>query len=177
MAISNYEAQKAELEFIESIRQSELNHINKILAGEREEIRQIFYKKGFRGTTLNTVVDTICQDKKIWIETMLTEEHGLRKTALNPWRSAIVTFVAFLLAGTIPLLPLLTTFLTIQQQFIFSALFASFMFFLIGILKSFIVDKPLFTSGLRTLLTGSTAAALAFFTGYLLREITGVKGV
>jgi len=174
MGISNYEAQKAELEVIESVRQSERNHINKIPDGEREEIRQIFYAKGFRGEILDKVIDTICQDKKVWIDTMLTEEHGLRKTGLNPWRSAIVTFVAFILVGTIPLLPLLTTFLNTQQKFIFSTLLASFMFFLIGMLKSVIVNKPLFTSGLRTLLTGSAAAGLAFFTGYLLRNIFAI---
>jgi VIT1/CCC1 family predicted Fe2+/Mn2+ transporter len=108
---------------------------------------------------------------------MLTEEHGLRKTPLNPCRSATVTFVALILVGTIPLLPLLATFLTMQQQFIFSALLASVMFFLIGILKSFIVDKPLLSSAIRTLLTGSTAAGLAFFTGYLLRNIFAIDGI
>jgi VIT1/CCC1 family predicted Fe2+/Mn2+ transporter len=167
---------KMAFEYIVSDKQTELNHISKIPDGEHEEIRQIFYAKGFQGEALDKVIKTICQDKKIWIDTMLTEEHGLRKTPLNLWRSAIVTFMAFILVGTIPLLPLPAKFFNMQQQFILSALFASIMFFLIGILKSFIVDEPLYSSAIRTLLTGSTAAGLAFLTGYLLRNIFAMMG-
>ena len=42
-----------------------------------------------------------------WIDIMLTEEYGLSRDAPLPIRSALATFVAFLLAGSIPLLPFL----------------------------------------------------------------------
>ena len=47
------------------------------------------------------------------------------------------------------------------------------MLFLIGILKSLALAKPSFLSGLRTLITGRTAA-LSYFTAYFLREVFNI---
>lgn len=169
MAVSNYESIKAQQDFTESVRLNEQEHIEKIPAGEEEEIRQIFHKKGFTGKVLETIVSTIINDKNLWIETMLTEEHGLQINTLSPIKSAAVTFSAFIFVGTIPLIPFLLPELNMQTQFLISACLAGFMFFLIGAMKSFVFDKPVFLSGLKTFLTGSIAASLAFITGYLLR--------
>lgn len=177
MAISNYESIKAQQEFVEGVRESEEEHIDKIPGGEREEIRQIYQQKGFEGEILEAIIDTISQDRNLWIETMLTEEHGIQRIGPNPWKSAVTTFVSFLFVGAMPLLPFLVPTLEMQEQFILSACLAGIMFFLIGMLKSLVFAKPIFLSGLRTLLTGGTAAGLAFLTGYLLREAIGVVGV
>lgn len=174
MAISNYESIKAQQEFAESLRLTEQEHIEKIPAGEREEIRQIFQKKGFSGEALENIVATISQDKRIWIDTMLTEEHGIQKSTPSPLKSAITTFSAFLFVGAIPLIPFLFRKLDIQTQFILSAILAGIMFFLIGTLKSLVFANPVIRAGIKTLLTGGTAAALAFLTGYVLRFFFGI---
>jgi VIT1/CCC1 family predicted Fe2+/Mn2+ transporter len=64
--------------------------------------------------------------------------------------------------------------LEMSQQFVISAFLAATMFFLIGMLKSLELAKPLLLSGVRTLLTGGTAAALAYFTAYFLREVFNI---
>ncbi len=177
MAISNFESISAQREFVDIIRRSEEEHIDKVPGGEREEIRQIFQQKGFSDEVLVEIVDTITQDRNLWIETMLSEEHGIQKSDPNPWNAALTTFAAFVFVGAMPLLPFLATTLNMQQQFYLSACFAGVMFFSIGMMKSLVFAKPVFVSGLRTLLTGGSAAALAFFTGYLLRETFGIGGV
>jgi len=151
MAISNYESSKAEQEFFESIKQSEERH--------------------------EKIVDTITADKRIWLEVMLAEEHGLSKTTPKPVVSAGVTFIAFISVGAIPLLPYILPSMEMTQQFTISAFLAGTMFFLIGLLKSLALKKPAFLSGLRTLLTGSTAAALAYFTAYFVREIFNITNI
>lgn len=171
MAVSNYESIRTQGEFIQSLRDSEKTHIEKVPEGEREEIRQIFQRKGFSGETLETIVDTICADEPLWIDTMLTEEHGVQKTSTNPVRAGVVTFTAFVLVGSMPLLPFMAPGLATHTQFAISAGLAGLMFFAIGALKSRVFHKPVIRSGISTLLTGGTAAALAFATGYLLREI------
>jgi VIT1/CCC1 family predicted Fe2+/Mn2+ transporter len=171
MAISNYESIKAQQEFTESVRLTEQEHIENIPAGEREEIRQIFQRKGFTGDILEKIVDTIVNDRKLWIDTMLTEEHGLQKSIQNPIKSAVTTFTAFIFVGAIPLFPFLLTGQEIQAQFFISACLAGIMFFLIGTIKSIFLEKPVFRSGIKTLLTGGVAASLAFTTGYLLRVV------
>lgn len=177
MAISNYESVKAQQEFTESLRLTEQEHIDLVPEGEREEIRQIFQKKGFKKEVLEEIVSTISGNQRLWIETMLNEEHGVQITGLNPLKSAATTFGAFLLVGAMPLLPFLMPSLASQLQFILSACFASIMFFAIGIMKSLIFARPVFFSGLSTLFTGSAAASLAFFTGYLLRNIFDIGAI
>jgi len=174
MAVSNYEANKAQKEYVESVRKMEAEHIQKIPEGEQEEIRQIFQRKGFEGDTLEKIVNTITGNKNLWIDTMLIEEHGLQLQTQNPIEAALTTFGAFLLVGVIPLIPFFISSMTVNQQFIVSAVLAGIMFFLIGMLKSMVFAKPMIVSGIQTLITGSTAASLAFITGYILREQFGI---
>lgn len=171
MAISNYEANKAQQEFADNIRKTEAEHIKHVPDGEREEIRQIFQQKGFEGETLEKIVHTITQNKTLWIETMLTEEHGIQVQPPSALKAALTTFIAFLVVGAIPLIPFLVSFLTVNQQFMISTVLAAIMFFSIGMLKSLVFAKPMLYSGFSTLLTGGTAASLAFLTGYILREV------
>ncbi len=174
MAVSNYESGKTEQDHIESIKKSEEKHIDEIPEGEREEVRQIYKNKGFEGELLEKVVDTITSDKKVWLEVMLAEEHGLSKITLKPSISGGVTFLAFIFVGAVPLLPYVISSIDMNQQFAISAFLAGAMFFLIGMLKSFALAKPAFLSGVRTLLTGGTAAGLAYFTAYMLREMFNI---
>jgi VIT1/CCC1 family predicted Fe2+/Mn2+ transporter len=174
MAVSNFESQRSHQDFIDSIVRSEETHIDIVPEGEQEEIRQIFSRKGFEGETLEAIVSTITEDRSLWIDTMLSEEHGVQRTSSSPWSSALATFSAFIAVGTVPLLPFLFPSLDLQEKFIISAGLSGVMFFLIGMLKSLAFNKPLIVSGFRTLLTGGTAAGLAFYTGYLLRDIFGV---
>lgn len=174
MAVSNYESHKANREFVDNIRRTEEEHIDQVPEGEREEIRQIFQKKGFEEEILEQIVETISCDRKLWIETMLIEEHGLQKVTPSPLKSALVTFIAFLVIGAAPLMPFLIENILVQQQFIFSAVIAALAFFSIGMLKSIFFSKPVLRAGLGTLITGGTAAGLAFLTGYILREFFGI---
>jgi VIT1/CCC1 family predicted Fe2+/Mn2+ transporter len=48
------------------------------------------------------------------------------------------------------------------------------VFFAIGSLKSLFFGRPAIKAGLATLLTGGSAAGLAYVVGYLLRRALGV---
>jgi vacuolar iron transporter family protein len=65
MAVSNYESIRADEDYIHSVRQMEEAHIDQVPEGEQEEIRQIFSAKGFSGSVLETIVDTICADRHL----------------------------------------------------------------------------------------------------------------
>lgn len=173
MAVSNYESIKAHNEFISATRRSEEHHIEHVPEGEREEIRQIFSKKGFEGEVLERIVDTITGDHRLWVDTMLMEEHGLQAEHPNPLKSGMVTFAAFVLIGMLPLLPLLVTPLGMPLQLYLSVAVAGAVFFAIGSLKSLFFGRPAIKAGLATLLTGGSAALLAFLVGYLLRNAFG----
>ncbi len=177
MAVSNYQSIRAQQEFVEQARQTEERHIEQIPEGEREEIRQIFRAKGFKGDVLEQIVDTISSDSGLWVDTMLTEELGLQKVVHRPIRSALVTFLAFVLVGSVPLLPLLHRGLALQTQFYIGLGLAGLMFFSIGMIKGVVMDRPVLRAGLSTLVTGGAAAGLAFLVGHLLRGSLGVTPI
>lgn len=169
MAVSNFEAVNAQREYADSARRTEEEHIAKVPEGEREEVRQIFAAKGFHGDTLEKIVVTITGNRKLWIETMLNEEYGIGQAEGNPLRSAMITFLAFVLIGAAPLAPYLMPALGLDLQFLLSTILAGVMFFFIGMAKTLGRQRSAIFSGLKTLLLGGAAAGLAYMTGWLLR--------
>ena len=174
MAVSNYEAVHSQSEMTDELRALEQQHISEIPDGEREEVRQIFQQKGFSGKTLASIVETITNNDRLWVNTMLIEEHGLPRALPDALAIACVTFLSFIAVGTVPLVPLLVFELSITQAFASSCVLAAFVFFGIGIAKSYTLGKIRWRTGLRTLATGATAATLAYFAAnYLEYLLTG----
>lgn len=174
MAVSNYQSTKSQREFVEEARRTEERHIEQIPAGEREEIRQIFARKGFEGEILEAIVDGITQDRQLWVDTMLTEELGLQIDGPSPLRAALSTFVAFCAVGLIPLIPFLLPNLTSSQTFVVSAGLTAFAFFGIGTVKGWVLGRSPLHSGAETLFIGGMAALLAYVVGAWLRQTFGV---
>lgn len=174
MAVSNYQKTASEAQRIAQARDTEARHVADIPHGEREEIRQIFAQKGFRGPLLEDVVAVITQDRTRWIETMLTEELGLPLAGPRPLTAALVTFGGFALAGLLPLAPLLLPLsMPASTRFAVSTWATGVTFLLIGVLKGHVLGRPRWRSGLETLLVGGGAAGLAYLIGVWLRGLAG----
>lgn len=174
MAVGNYQSTQAQVEQAAALRQREALHIDTVPDGEREEVRQIFRAKGFEGEVLERIVQTISADRERWIQTMLTEEHGLQKSPPNPIYAALTTLGAFLFIGAVPLLPFLLPALTPPFQFGLSAALAGLMFFIIGLARGRVMERPALRAGLGTLVMGGLAALLAWATGHVLRVLFGL---
>ena len=173
MAVSNYEAVSAQLRFAENARRTEEEHIHLVPEGEREEIRQIFAKKGFSGENLEHIVDTVTANRSLWIDTMLSEEYGLSGVTPSPLASAWWTFIAFIVVGLIPLLPFIFRSAEFSRQFIASSFLAAVVFFLIGLLKGWVYRNPPLRAGIATLLLGGCAALVAFIIGHIVQQAFG----
>src|SRR5690554_1042763 len=95
MAVGNYLGTRAENELRDKARQRELDEIDKYPAGEREEIRQIYARKGFDGELLEQVVEVITSERERWADVMLQEEYGMALNDHNAIRGGLATFAAF----------------------------------------------------------------------------------
>ncbi len=174
MAISNYLGTQADGQLHEKTREQEYEHIRFFPEGEKEEIRQIFSRKGFSGRELEHAVSVITSDVERWVNTMLQEEHGISLKNPKPLQAAIVTFSAFVLVGSLPLLPFLWNWLTdfpIKEPFLWSALSAALAFFTVGSMKGKYVEQKWYRSGIETLLMGGCAATLAYGVGLMLKNL------
>jgi VIT1/CCC1 family predicted Fe2+/Mn2+ transporter len=174
MAVGNFLGTRAEHELRDRMRKEEEIHIQKIPEGEREEVRQIFSAKGFKGADLERAVDIITSNPKQWVDTMLWEEMGMSPQGPSEWQAAFSTFVAFVLAGSLPLLSFIirSIFPTLTlDSFLMSSIITASAFFLIGAFKSQFVGKSWPAAGLETLLVGGAAAFIAYFIGRFLGTV------
>ena len=172
MAAGNYLKARADQQTVERFRRMEEMHIDQIPNAEREEIRQIFAAKGFEGDVLEAIVQVITTDRKQWVDTMLTEEWGLQLQPPEPWRAGAATMVAFVVAGSVPLLPLFFSRGSTQEAFALSAVMTGITFFAIGLARGKIDGRPLL-GGLETLFIGGGAAVVAYFVGAWLDALVG----
>lgn len=173
MAVSNYLNTKSQQQRVAQTRRWEERHIQEIPAGEREEIAQIFARKGFEGDVLDRIVETITADHGLWLDTMLTEEHGLQLDGPSPVRAGLATFLSFLLVGLIPLVPFLLPGLSQDQRFLASCIATAMAFLAVGLAKGVVLEHGPVRSGLETLITGGVAALLAYLVGGWLRQAFG----
>lgn len=164
MAAGNYSGTKAEADDRRRIIEIEERHIQYHREGEIEELRQILHQRGLAGDVLEDATQAIAADKRKWIDMMLTDEYGLPRDAPTPFRAALATFVSFLIAGSVPLIPFV---LQMDDAFLISTVATLVVFFLIGTAKSRWSLAKWWWSGGETLLIGALAAGIAFFVGGL----------
>ena len=174
MAVSNFLGSRAERQQRELALGEEQRQISLVPEGEREEIRQIFAAKGFEGKDLERVVEVITSDRKLWAETMMSEELGYGSTEPNEYRAAFATLAAFLTVGFLPL----TVFVydlaapgDVNDAFTWSAVMTGIAFLVVGGMKSRFVDQAWWRSALEALAVGGLAAALAYAAGAILQSV------
>lgn len=168
MAAANYSGTRTEIEEYANIRNMEERHIAVAPEGEREEIRQIFAAKGFKGKTLDAVVETITERRERWIDTMMTEEHGLPPVTRSPLKAGLVTFLAFVACGFLPVAPFA---FGVQASIALSVTMAAVTFFLIGSMRSCWSPVAWWRAGIETLVIGMASAGVAYLVGDFLRRI------
>jgi vacuolar iron transporter family protein len=168
MAAANFSGTRTENEDYDRLRRMEERHIRLYPDGEREEIRQIYRNKGFRGGRLDALVDLITSRTENWIDTMLVEEHGLALVRRSAWIAAASTFTAFVLCGCVPLLPFV---FGLPSAALLATVTTALVFFGIGSFKSMWSTYSWWRSGTETLIIGMAAALLAYLVGRVLETI------
>ncbi|MEX0628973.1 MAG: VIT1/CCC1 transporter family protein [Cucumibacter sp.] len=174
MAASNYSGTKADLDDYARLKQIELRHIRRHPEGEREELRQIYARKGFAGEELERVVDLLSRHEDVLLETMMAEEYGLTAVQRSPLLAALATFLAFIVCGAIPLLPFVLGF---GASALYATVVTGVVFFFIGTVKSRWSTQSWYASGRETFIIGMAAAGLAYAVGAALRGLAGGVGL
>jgi len=168
MAAVAYTSMLAETAHYESEREREYRHVHLVPAVEREEIREIYRKKGFEGQLLEQIVEKITADKDVWVGVMMAEEHQLIPTdRQDALRSALIVGVAAIIGSLIPLAPF--TFLSVGTSLWVSLLISAIVLFGVGYYKARITVGHPTKSGLEMTVIGIVSALVGYMVGLLLK--------
>src|SRR5579872_5265604 len=74
-----YTSSLAERDFYIKTKREALKDIENIPLVERDDIEHIYRVKGFKGDVLETIVNQVCSDKELWVDTILAEDVKVAK--------------------------------------------------------------------------------------------------
>lgn len=169
MAAVAYTSAKASQAYYQSMLEQEKREIKELPEVEREEIKLIYMKKGFRGKALDSVVEQICSNEKMWLEVMMKDELGLSESEnINPIKEAIMVGLSSF-AGSI--IPLISFFLMPVKIAVIATVIVSIaVLFLAGAIKAKVTIGSWKKSGLEMAVIGT----LAVIAGYAVGAVLGV---
>jgi predicted membrane protein (TIGR00267 family) len=139
---------------------------------EREEVREIYAAKGFKGQLLEDVVSTITSNRETWISTMMNEELHLQPVEQQSLvRSAVIVTVATLIGHFIPIVPFVVVART--PAIVLAIALSAVTLFAVGVYSAKTLVGDWRKSGLQMVLIGLGAAAVGFLIGRLFHTVGG----
>lgn len=174
MAVQNYLAVKSQRQILDSEIKREKWEMDNVPEAERREIEDVYKTKGFTGQDLEKIVKKITSDKKVWLDTMITEELKLNLDIVgSPLKSAFRMFGAFLVGGILPIIPY---FFLSGHVPLFVAIGVSLSAsFIIGAIKSKIANISMLQGGLEMAGLGTGIALIGYGIGSELGSLGIIK--
>ena len=173
MSVGSYLSTKSEKENYEKHKAVEYWEVDHLPEKEKEEIRDIYREKGFKGELLEKIVDVITEDKDRWVDVMMKEELLMAEESKSPVAMGGVTFMSFLIFGFIPLLIYVVDYTRPLDASLFTiaSILTGLTFISIGALKAFVNQTKTWRSIFETLALGGAAAVLAYYVGAVLEGL------
>ena len=173
MSIGSYLSSRSEKLQYDKFKQREYWEIEHLTESEVQEVRDIFKEKGFEGALLENVVNKITENRDEWVDIMMKHELKMIKEERNSISIGLATFLSFFVAGSIPLLVYVVDYFITSSGllFLYSSVLTGATFVIIGLLKGIVTRSSKLRRITETVLLGTTAATLAYYTGELLDRL------
>ncbi|HXB97522.1 MAG TPA: VIT1/CCC1 transporter family protein [bacterium] len=156
-----YTSFKAEKEHYDSELAREKAEIRDVPEREREEIRDIYRKKGFQGELLEKVVEQICSDEAVWLEVMMTEELGLKPLGADGVaKTAFSVGLSCMVGSLVPLAPYF--FLPVGQGLWAAVACSALVLFVMGFYKAKVTIGNYWRSATELTVIGLCAALAGY---------------
>ena len=171
MGLGAYLGTRAERDWYDRERRREESEVEKIPHLEKEELREIYRKKGLEGETLERVVDVFTANEQRWVDIMMSEELGLQPVESSPWSAGLIVGASYIIAAAVPLVPYLF-FVGVRALFGSMALTAVALYG-VGVAKARITQRPELRSGIETMMTGLIGTAVCWGIGRVVAHVVG----
>jgi VIT1/CCC1 family predicted Fe2+/Mn2+ transporter len=163
MGLGAFLGTRAERDWYQRERTREELEVAKLPHLEREELREIYRKKGLEGETLERVVTALSANPKRWVDVMMAEELGLQPVDSSPLAAGLVVGCSYVVAAAVPLAPYLLwgglRALSVSMVLTAGALLA------VGIGKARLTQRPAARAGVETMLTGLVGTGICWAIG------------
>lgn len=174
MGMGNFLSLRSERDHYRQVYVEEQKEVEQYPEIEREEVREIYAAKGFAGADLDHIVSKITSDERVWIETMMREEHGLSPDGADfPALHGFITFLSFLLFGSIPIMPYMLD-IPLEARLQVAMFSTGVALFLLGSLRSYVTKQRPVWGVLEVMGVGAVCALAAYGVGLLLRGLAAL---
>jgi VIT1/CCC1 family predicted Fe2+/Mn2+ transporter len=163
MGLGAFLGTRAEHDLYQRERAREEREVKEVPHLERDELREIYRKKGFEGEHLERVIDTLTASQDRWVTVMMQEELGLQPVETSPWAAGLTVGFSYIAAAAVPLVP----YLFLKDALWLSILLTSLALVGVGVAKSNFTQRPLLRGALETLLMGIIGTAICYGIGQL----------
>ena len=167
MGLGNFLSVRSEKDLYKTAREKELHEVRNNTELEHEETVTILMQKGYVEVDAIAMADLYQKNEDYWVDFMMNHELEIPDPrGDNPVITGLVTFFAFLVFGSIPLLPFI--FITeasagVVFEYSIAGTFTALI--LLGLLKWRIIGNSLLKSLFEVVIVGGVAALVAFFVG------------
>ncbi len=165
-----YTSALSQRDYYESEREKELYEIKHVPEMEKEEIRQIYEQKGFKGDVLEQIVNTITKDNKLWLDTMMAEELKITPVDTSAvLKSSVIVTIATAIGHLIPLSPFF--FVSQGTGLLIAVIISGITLFVVGVYQAVSLVGSWWKSGIRMVIIGLAAAFIGYFIARLFHAI------
>lgn len=174
MGTGDYLSTKSEREYYAREARRQAREIEQSPAAQRARLRALYLQHGYSEQEADALVAVQTRDRRRWVNALLIEELGLVNAETNPLSNALATFLAFVVAGSVPLLIYLLGLvrpIAADTAFAWSVALSALALFGLGAAKVFVTHLNPLRSGLEMLAVGGLAATVAYAIGALLKNI------
>jgi VIT1/CCC1 family predicted Fe2+/Mn2+ transporter len=170
MGIGDYLGERSERKHKKYQYAVEKWEVQNIPKEEKAELIEYFASRGVKSSEAHDLANIITKYPKLWTELGFIDEMGeVPNFDGGVWKTGLMTFFAFLIAGSLPLLPYFLEFIGVpileSQQFNLSIVSTACALFFVGSLRTLITKGRWWLNGLEMLGIGAIAATVAYFLG------------
>ena len=165
MGAGEYISMKVQREVLERLIHLEAHELHGDPQAEREELAEIYRRKGLSAELADQVAAELMQDPAVALDTHVREELGIdpEEGLGSPWGAANSSFWMFCVGAAIPLIPFVV--MTGSTATITSAVLTGVALLVVGVLTARLTGRPKWLSALRQFGIGMGAALVTYLVG------------
>lgn len=169
MGLGNFLSVRSEQDVYNSERKKQLRRLQEHPEKHKTLTKNLLLNKGYTEKQATDMMEIFATNEKHWTQFLMNNTVSLSNPSdENPAYTAIATFAAFIIFGSIPLLPYI--FLgTSPDLFLYSSTTSLLALILLGVIRGKIVQENMLRSIMEIVLVGGVAASIAYFVGTFFR--------